>query len=401
MSGQKFNSTDNSLGLSNQLLQALGEMGYSQMTPIQAACIPVLLSGQDLIGQSKTGSGKTAAFVIPILQKINISIKQPQALILCPTRELCDQVLRECQKFSKYYANLKIVSLVGGQPYPPQNEALIKGVHLIIGTPGRTLEHLTFGQVNLSQLKTFVLDEADRLLDDGFADEMNAIIDLLPKKRQTVFFSATFSASIETLSQQHQVQAKKISINESAPDSVMIQQYLYAAEKPQKIETLMQILQQHPAKCALIFCRTKASVDVIGKILNEGLREKGSTAAEKSLGDVPGNLFDKSNPNKKIHCRTLHADLTQAERDLSTRLFRNGSLQILVATDLAARGLDVEHLELVINFDLPSNPDIYIHRIGRTGRAGRRGVAVSIATEYEAELVKQIESATGIEMIRY
>ena len=244
MSVQKFNT----LELSAQLLRALDDVGYTEMTPIQAACIPVLLSGQDLIGQSKTGSGKTAAFVIPILQKINISIKQPQALILCPTRELCDQVLRECQKFSKYYANLKIVSLVGGQPYPPQNEALMNGVHLIIGTPGRTLEHLTFGQVKLSQLKTFVLDEADRLLDDGFADEMNAIIDLLPKKRQTVFFSATFSASIEALSQQHQVQAQKISINDSAPGSAMIQQYLYSAEKPQKIETLMQILQQHQLK---------------------------------------------------------------------------------------------------------------------------------------------------------
>jgi len=191
-----------SLGLSAGLDRALQEMGFSEMTPIQAASIPKFLAGKDLIGQSKTGSGKTAAFVIPVLHKIRVDESQPQALILCPTRELCDQVLHECQKFSKYLPRLKTVALVGGQPSLPQTEALRKGVHLIVGTPGRTLESLKSGKVNVAKLKILILDEADRLLEEGFADEMKAIIDELPKQRQTLFFSATFPEGIEELSRQ-------------------------------------------------------------------------------------------------------------------------------------------------------------------------------------------------------
>lgn len=361
-----------SLGLNDALLRVLKEMGFAEMTPVQAATLPVLLAGKDLIGQSKTGSGKTAAFVIPLLQKITIADVQPQALILCPTRELCDQVLRECQKFSKYFPKLHIVSLVGGQPYPPQENALLKGVHLIVGTPGRTLEHLKNGMVNVSKLKTLVLDEADRLLEEGFAEEMQAIIQELPAQRQTVFFSATFPESMAELSQRHQNKAERITIQDLAQNSVMIEQHLYAAEKSQKLETLVQILLRHPSMCTLIFCRTKALVAEIGKMLAQA----------------------------KVSSQVLHADLPQAERDRTTALFRNGSLRILVATDVAARGLDIDTLELVINVDLPASSDIYIHRIGRTGRAGRTGTAVSIATDYEVDIVAGIETATGVKMHR-
>lgn len=342
------------------------------MTSVQSSCIPILMSGKDLIGQSKTGSGKTAAFVIPILQKINVDKLLPQALILCPTRELCDQVSRECQKFSQYFEKFKMIALVGGQSYAPQTEAILNGVHLIVGTPGRTLEHIRTGKLNLGQLKTLVLDEADRLLEEGFADEMRAIMDRLPKQRQTVFFSATFPEQILELSREYQKNVERITIDDVSGASPMIEQYVYAAEKPEKLNTLMKILEHHPSKCTLIFCRTKALVDEIGKMLKLA----------------------------KVSSQILHADLKQVDRDRAMTLFRSGQLRVLVATDVAARGLDIETLQLVINVDLPSSPDIYIHRIGRTGRAGRKGMAVSIATEYEKDLILQIENATQVKMIR-
>lgn len=361
-----------SLGLVEPLLRVIQEMSYSEMTPIQAAGIPGLLAGKDLIGQSKTGSGKTATFVLPVLQKIKLHETQPQALILCPTRELCDQVLKECQKFSKYLPKLQTVALVGGQPYPPQEQALLNGVHLIVGTPGRTLEHFKNGTVKISKLRTLILDEADRLLEEGFAEEMKAIIEQLPYERQTVFFSATFPESMEELSQLYQKNAERITITESAQNTPTIEQYVYAAEKPEKVATFLQILKRHPSKCTLVFCRTKAMVDELGRVLKE----------------------------LKMNSAILHADLKQTERDRVTALFRSGRLQVLVATDVAARGLDIDVLELVINVDLPPSPDIYIHRIGRTGRAGRKGTAVSIATAYEVDILAGIENATGIKMIR-
>lgn len=341
------------------------------MTPVQAECIPLLLAGRDLIGQSKTGSGKTATFVIPVLQKINIQNRQPQVLILCPTRELCDQVLKQTQLFSKYIKSLKIAQLIGGRPMEEQTQALASGAHLIVGTPGRTLEHFKNRHVKTQALKTVVLDEADRLLEEAFAEEITSIMDLLPPQRQTVFFSATFPEVMADLSQKYQNNPERITINETELTKLQIEQFVYAAEKPQKMETLLQILKNHPSKCTLIFCRTKLAVNEIGKLLKE----------------------------QKISSAILHADLKQNERDAAAKAFKGGKLQVLVATDVVARGIDIDILELVINFDLPPSPEIYIHRIGRTGRAGRKGCAVSIATEYEAELVTQIEAATGVKMI--
>lgn len=361
-----------SLKLAPSLLRIIDDMGFTELTPIQAASIPILLNGQDLIGESQTGSGKTAAFLIPILQKINVEEKKPQALILCPTRELCEQVLQEAKKFSRAFSGLQVVALVGGQPYPPQTQALQRGVHLIVGTPGRMLEHLKNGNVQLNKMNTLVLDEADRMLEEGFADEMTAIMDKLPKQRQMIFFSATFPKTIEILSEKYQKNAVHIEIDQEKKNAPMIDQYVYESENPEKIETLMKILKRHPSMCTLIFCRTKATVAEVGKLLS---------------------AF-------KVSCGVLHGDLTQVERDRAVSLFRKGSLRILVATDVAARGLDIDSLELVINIDLPIGPDIYIHRIGRTGRAGRKGTAVSIATAYESSKILEIEKVTGVKMIR-
>ena len=368
MSSQNFAD----LIISPNIIQALSKLGFVKMTPIQSLCIPEILLGKDVIGQSKTGSGKTLTFLIPILQKTQLKTRKPQVLILCPTRELCDQIMRECQKFSKYFPQLKTVTLIGGQVYATQAKALKDGVHWIVGTPGRTLEHLKSHTFSAAHMSLLVLDEADRLLEEGFAEEMTSILGALPAQRQTLLFSATFPPAIEELSRRHQTEALRITVDKAGDNDPAITQYLYAAEKPQKTEILLEILKRHPSKCSLLFCRTKALVDEIGKLLI----------------------------HHKIDAQTLHSNLTQAERDKVTKLFRTGGLQILVATDLAARGLDIDFLELVVNVDLPSSSDIYIHRIGRTGRAGRSGNAVSIMTEYEIPLVAEIESATGIRMIR-
>lgn len=354
------------------LQQALSQMGFAKMTPVQASCIPEMLAGHDLIAESPTGSGKTAAFVLPVLQKITLGVLRPQALVLCPTRELCDQVLRESRKFSLHLAGFRAVALVGGQEYQPQYKALEKGAHLIVGTPGRTLEHLRARSFALDELRTLILDEADRMLEAGFSDEMSQILDLLPHARQTAFFSATFPAAVEALSRRYQTQPKRFRSEGTSQSSPQIRQYVYPAENEQKEETLIRVLAQHPSPRTLIFCRTKATVRSLG----ERLEKEG------------------------VSCQVLHGDMEQNDRDRVTSLFRGGSVRVLVATDIAARGLDIDGLELVVNVDLPSSAEIYIHRIGRTGRAGRSGVAVSLATAYEAEKLAAIETKTGASMIR-
>lgn len=360
------------LKLSQEILKIISESGFKEMTEVQAECIPLLLAGRDLIGQSQTGSGKTVAFVIPILQSIDVKNFRSQALILCPTRELCDQVLKQAQKFSKYIHGFKIAQLIGGRPMLEQTQVLVAGAQLIVGTPGRTLEHIKNKSLNMQNLKMLVLDEADRLLDDAFAEEINSIMEMIPKNKQTIFFSATFPEVMNEVSQKYQKNAARITIAASPHSKLQIEQHVYFAEKPQKMEVLIEVLKIHPSICTLIFCRTKLAVDEIGKRLKQ----------------------------EKMTCEILHADLKQVDRDATTQAFRNGKLQVLVATDVAARGIDIDQLQLVVNFDLPSSPEIYIHRIGRTGRAGRKGFAVSIATEYETELVVQIETATGVKMIK-
>ena len=360
------------LALSTEILSAVEDLGYQQMTPIQAASIPVLLEGHDVIARSQTGSGKTAAFALPILHKLTLHDKTPQALILAPTRELAEQIVQEIRKFSKSLKNIQPLALVGGQSAAAQNKFLELGAQIIIGTPGRTLEFLKNGSLNISDLKTLVLDEADRMLDEGFTEEVSEIIGMLPAQRQTVFFSATFPESIEILSRKYQKNPKIINVLNETSQAPQIEQYVYIAEKPEKIDTLLRILNQHTTGSILIFCRTKLAVAEINELLN------------------------KSN----VACKELHGDLDQNQRDQTMALFRSASLRVLVATDIAARGIDIDHLELVVNFDLPSSTDIYQHRIGRTGRAGKSGVAVSIADAYELTKVLEIEAAIGKKLIR-
>lgn len=368
-----MSSTDfSSLPLSADLLLVVQELGYEKLTPIQAESIPHLLAGKDLVGQAKTGSGKTAAFVLPILNKIQIEDRLLQALILCPARELAAQVVTEARKLGRRHDGLQVLALTGGVPSRPQTEALESGVHIAVGTPGRVLDLIRRGRMDLSQIKTLVLDEADKMFEMGFEDEIKAILKEVPRTRQTVFFSATFPETIEMLSNKHQKNPIKIKIEDGGENAPKIEQFVYSAEPEDKVATLMRILQQHPSSSTIVFCNMKVDVNELTQILAE----------------------------QSISAASLHGDLDQRERDRVMAMFRNGSHRILIATDVAARGLDIENLELVINFDLPHQADIYVHRIGRTGRAGRQGVAVSIASAREALRVVEIEKFTGQKLQR-
>jgi ATP-dependent RNA helicase DbpA len=361
-----------SLPISSDLLAILDQQKFHEATQIQAESIPLLLEGRDLIGQSKTGSGKTLAFALPILQKLEIALRTPQALILCPTRELCDQVVREFRRFGKSLQGLNVVSIVGGQPHGPQRQALENGAHVIVGTPGRTLDFLSTDTIPLSDLKTLVLDEADRMLDEGFAAEVEQILQAMPSKRQNVLFSATFTDSIQALIKKYLKDPAQVSVAAETEQASSIRQYVYTAENEHKLEKLIRLLQQHPSASTLVFCRTKATVaEILAKF-----------------------------QEMKVSCAALHGDLEQNDRDQMMAIFRNGSIRILIATDVAARGLDVDHLELVVNYDLPATPEDYVHRIGRTGRAGRSGTAVSLANGFEALKLMEIERLTGVPMIR-
>ncbi|WP_413287671.1 ATP-dependent RNA helicase DbpA [Bdellovibrio sp. HCB337] len=352
-----------SLSLSQDLLTVVGELGFQTMTSIQAEGIPVLLSGKDLIGQSKTGSGKTATFALPILEKIQIRDRGLQAVILCPTRELVVQVVGEIRKLGRRLEGLQVLPLVGGQPGREQAAVLENGVHIAVGTTGRVLDHLQRGRMDLSPLKTLVLDEADKMLEMGFEEELKAIMKFVPAVRQTVLFSATFPESIQDLSRRFQKNPVKLVIEEPEEAKALIEQLVYETEPEDKLNVLMRVLQQHPAESTIVFCNTKAAVSAI---------------AEKIAA-------------QNVSCAALHGDLEQRERERVMALFRNGSHRILVATDVAARGLDIENLELVVNFDLPQQPEVYVHRIGRTGRAGKTGTAVSLASPREALRIVELE----------
>jgi ATP-independent RNA helicase DbpA len=355
------------LPLSSALLEAVASLGYERMTPIQAASIPLLLSGRDLIGQSQTGSGKTAAFALPLLEQVALDRRVLQALVLCPTRELSAQVARELRKLGRGHASLQVLVLAGGEPLRPQANALERGVHMVVGTPGRVLDHLLRETLDLRQVRSVILDEADRMLDMGFADEMEGILGALPETRQTVLFSATFPNTIEALSRKYQQNPERITIAASdANEASTIEELVLVLEPDHKLAALRTTLEQHAHESALVFANQKLSVAEIDKALR---------AAGVSVG-------------------CLHGDLEQFERDAVLAKFRNGSTRVLVATDVAARGIDVESLDLVVNYDLPIKPEIYVHRIGRTGRAGKAGLAISFANERERPKLKAIEQLT-------
>ncbi|WP_413587139.1 ATP-dependent RNA helicase DbpA [Bdellovibrio sp. HCB274] len=355
------------LNLKPELLAVVQELGFQTMTPIQEQSIPALLTGKDLIGQSKTGSGKTAAFILPILNQLELNQKTVQAVIICPTRELATQVLTEVRRLGRKLVGLQTMSLTGGaQTGREQQQELEKGVQIVVGTPGRILDLASKGRLFLEDVKTVVLDEADKMFDMGFIVEIGNLMKELPTQRQTVLFSATFSEAVLDLSRRYQKNPARVTIQE-APESLLIEEVTYDSEESNKADNLMRVLQQHQAESCIVFCNTKNSVN---DLMNRFLDLKAS-----------------------VTC--LHGDLEQRDRERVMAMFKNGSAKILVATDVAARGLDIENLELVINYDFPLQPETYVHRIGRTGRAGKSGVAVTLISARDTLKLIEIEQITG------
>jgi ATP-independent RNA helicase DbpA len=351
-----------SLKLPKAQLSTLKTLGYKAMTPIQAQSLPHVLAGKDIIAKAKTGSGKTAAFGIGLLNNINPRFFGVQALVLCPTRELADQVGKELRKLARFIPNLKVVMLCGGKPIGPQIGSLEHGAHVVVGTPGRVQDHLRKNTLKVDQLKTLVLDEADRMLDMGFIDVMKTIVDHTPKQRQTLLFSATYPDEIQRLSKDFQRNPVTVSVESEHKPSV-IEQMFYEVKKHERNNTLLALFEHYQLNNAVVFCHTKRQCDDVAELLRDN----------------------------KIDALAIHGDLDQRERDQVLVRFANSSCNVLVATDVAARGLDIKSLQAVINYELPRDPEVYVHRIGRTGRAGEKGMAFSVFVEAEAPRVSSIE----------
>ena len=355
------------LPLSKEMLHNLNEIGYKEMTPIQAESLPFILDGKDVIAQAKTGSGKTAAFGIGLLTKLQVKKFRIQSLILCPTRELADQVAKELRMLARATHNVKILTLCGGTAFGPQLGSLRHGAHIIVGTPGRILKHLKKETLSLENMDMLVLDEADRMLDMGFSEEINEVLEFAPKERQTLLFSATYTDEILGISsciQKDAVSVKTIS-NESANK---ITERFYAVEYGKKIQTLVNIFSNFKPDNVILFCNTKVEADEIAKTLQD----------------------------RKIDALAIHGDLEQYERNDVLVQFANKSCRVLVATDVAARGLDIKELSMVVNYDMPHTLETYTHRIGRTGRAGEEGLAVTLYEENEIQNADEYRNETRI-----
>ncbi|WP_041770104.1 ATP-dependent RNA helicase DbpA [Metapseudomonas resinovorans] len=351
------------LSLSAATLANLETLGYRDMTPIQAQALPLILKGQDLIAQAKTGSGKTAAFGIGLLEPLNPRFFGCQALVLCPTRELADQVAKEIRRLARGHGNIKVLTLCGGVPYGPQVGSLEHGAHVIVGTPGRVQEHLRKGTLVLDGLNTLVLDEADRMLDMGFYDSIADIIGQLPARRQTLLFSATYPAGIAQLAKTFMREPQQVKVD-ALHDDNQIEQRFYEIDPNQRMDAVLRLLQSTRPQSCVAFCHTRQQCQE----LEAHLRDNGVSA------------------------QSLHGDLEQRERDQVLALFANQSCSVLVATDVAARGLDIAGLEAVINVELSRDPEIHIHRVGRSGRAGEKGLALSLVAPAEANRAQAIEN---------
>ncbi|MBT8767774.1 ATP-dependent RNA helicase DbpA [Metapseudomonas boanensis] len=350
------------LPLSAVTLANLDTLGYREMTPIQAQSLPLILKGHDLIAQAKTGSGKTATFGIGLLEPLNPRFFGCQALVLCPTRELADQVAKEIRRLARGHGNIKVLTLCGGVPFGPQVGSLEHGAHIIVGTPGRVQEHLRKGTLVLDGLNTLVLDEADRMLDMGFYDSIAEIIGQTPAKRQTLLFSATYPAGIEQLAKTFMRNPQQVKV-EALHDDNQIEQRFYEIDPRQRMDAVLRLLQQVRPQSCVAFCHTRQQCQE----LEAHLQSHGVSA------------------------QSLHGDLEQRERDQVLALFANQSCSVLVATDVAARGLDIAGLEAVINVELSRDPEVHIHRIGRSGRAGEKGLALSLVAPAEANRAQAIE----------
>jgi ATP-dependent RNA helicase DbpA len=353
------------------MLKNLASLGYAEMTPIQAHSLPLILAGKDVIAKAKTGSGKTAAFGIGLLSGIEVASTRVQALVLCPTRELADQVGKELRRLARFTENIRVLTLCGGVPFGPQMGSLEHGAHVVVGTPGRLLDHLRRGTLDLASLQTLVLDEADRMLDMGFQEEISALIAATPEKKQTLLFSATYPEAISVMSAAIQHEPVEVSVDE-AHDEGVIDQLLFEVDSDERTAAVARILGHYRPESTLVFCNTRKECQEV----SEALVKRGWSAL------------------------AIHGDLEQRDRDLVLVRFANKSASVLVATDVAARGIDIKELSAVINYELPRDPEIHVHRIGRTGRAGVQGLALSLVTAHEGWRVQAIEAALGTTIAR-
>ena len=359
------------LPLVPELLRAIGEMGFSEPTPIQAQSIPLILEGRDVVGRSQTGTGKTAAFGLPLLQQIDVKNRVPQSLILCPTRELCLQIAGDLNDYSKYIDGLKVLPVYGGSSIDSQIRSLKRGVHIIVATPGRLLDLMERKTVSLSTVHNIVMDEADEMLNMGFTDSINAILADVPKERNTLLFSATMSPEIARISKNYLQNAKEITIGRKNESTSNVKHVAYTVQAKDKYAALKRIVDYYPQIYGIIFCRTrKETQEIADKLMQEG-----------------------------YNADSLHGELSQAQRDAVMQKFRIRNLQLLVATDVAARGLDVDDLTHVINYGLPDDTESYTHRSGRTGRAGKTGTSIAIINLREKGKLREIERIIGKKFI--
>ncbi len=360
------------LSLSEEIQRAIVDLGYEEASPIQTAAIPLLMQGRDVIGQAQTGTGKTAAFAIPTIEGIDPNNREVQALILCPTRELAIQVSEEIQKLVKYKKGISVVPIYGGQPYDRQLRALRQGVQIVIGTPGRVMDHIERGTLKLEKTHTIILDEADEMLDMGFREDIEFVLSKMPEDRQTVFFSATMSKPIMELTRKYQINPEIVKVTQQQLTVTNIEQIYFEVRSSGKMEVTTRLIDMYNFKVVIIFCNTKRMVD-----------------------ELVGNLQARG-----YFADGLHGDLNQNQRSNVMGKFKAGTLEILVATDVAARGIDVENVEAVINYDLPQDEESYVHRIGRTGRAGKSGKAYSFVAGRDLYKLRDIERFTKAKIIR-
>jgi len=362
-----------SLGLSGDVLRVLEELGYEEATPIQARAIPALLAGHDVLGSAATGTGKTAAFALPLIERLDPAVRSVQALIMTPTRELAVQVAEAVHRYGRH-RGVTVLPVYGGQPIQRQLPALRRGVQVVVGTPGRLLDHIGRGSLALGEVRYLVLDEADEMLDMGFVDDIEASLAEMPKERQSALFSATFPPRINALVKRHLKEPERITVKAELRKTPRVRQLAYVVPRQRKLEALGRILDLEGPASAIIFCRTRTEVDDL-------------TEAMASRGYSP---------------EALHGGFAQQQRDRVMSRFREGTADLLIATDVAARGLDIEHVSHVVNFDIPQSADVYVHRIGRTGRAGREGTAITLVQPREQALLRVIEKVVKqpIEMAR-
>jgi len=367
-------TTFDELNLDEGLLKALKAIDYTVPSPIQARAIPVALTGVDIIGQAQTGTGKTAAFGIPMIQNISKEGRYTKGLVLCPTRELCIQVTNELKKLAHFTKNVTVFAIYGGDPITPQIKALKAGVDIVVGTPGRVMDHIARGTLVLDELEILALDEADEMLNMGFREDLESILESVPEKRQTILFSATMPKAIMDITHMYQKDPQLIKVTPTNLTSVNVEQYYIDTDMKARLKALTFLLSSDDYSQAIVFCNTKAKVDELSNELAEN----------------------------QIKNDVLHGDLGQEKRNRILNKFRKGEFKVLVATDVAARGIDVPNVDLVCNYDISFDPEYYVHRIGRTGRAGKEGKAYSfIAGARDKRLLRQIESFAKVKIERY